>query len=82
MRKKKSEVIKKIDSAKNLEEYFQNNYEEKWSSIDVEAREGFSDSTASKIKCATGNNMHGERIKLMHKKNRHADFPLCNEIGT
>ena len=50
--------------------------------MDTEAREWFSNSTASKIKCMAGINMHGERIKLIDKKNRHADRPLCNEIET
>ena len=26
--------------------------------------------------------MHGERIKLIDKKNRHAVCPMCNEIET
>jgi len=80
--RKISEVIKKIDSMKNLEEYLQNKYGEKWLIIDIEAREGFSNSTTSKIKCAAGLNMYGERIKLIDKKNRHAVCPTCNEIET
>ena len=43
--RKISEVIKKIDSIRKVEEYFQDKHGEKWKLIDIEAREGFSNCT-------------------------------------
>ena len=48
----------------------------------MEAREGFTKSTESQIKCATGLNMHYERTKLIDKGNMHAVCPACNVIYT
>ena len=39
----------------------------------------FSNSNVSKIKCAVGLSMHGNKIKLIDKRNDHADCPLCSE---
>ena len=58
------EAIKKIDNTKKLEERFQDKHGEKWLIIGIEAREGFSNSTTSKIKCVANINMHGERTKI------------------
>ena len=68
--------MQKIDSMTNLEEYVQNKYGEKWTCIDLNFRNMFSQSSASKIKCAAGLNMYGERIKLIDKRNWYVDFPL------
>ena len=37
----------------------------------------FSSSTPSMIKCATGINIYGDRIKKIDKSNTKAFFPLC-----
>ena len=49
--------------------------------IDSEAREGFSMSTISKIKCAAGLNMHSERMQVTDKSKTHACFPLCKSTA-
>ena len=73
-------MYKKIDSAIKLEEYFQDKNGEKWKIIDIEAREGFSNSIESKIKCEASINVHGDGIKLIDKRNRNAARPLYNEV--
>ena len=78
--RKISNVIEKIDSIRNLEEYFQDKHGEKWTLTDVESRERFTNFTESQIKCAAGINVHGERIKLIDKGNEHAVFPTCNAL--
>ena len=73
-----SKVIQKIDSAKKVEECFQDKHGVKWSIIDKEDREGFFNSTTIRIKCAASINMHEDRIKLKENKKMHAVCPLCN----
>ena len=75
-----SEVIKMIDSVRDVEECFQDKHGEKWKSIDVEAREGVTKCTESQIKCAARNNMYGERIKLIDKGNKNAVCPACDAL--
>ena len=75
--KKISEVVKNIDSEEFITEYFQDKYGENWNLIDIEAREGFVNSTASQIKCAAGLNVCGERAKDIDKSNTHACCPMC-----
>ena len=55
--------MKNIDSSKNVKECVQVKCGEKWNLTDIEAREGFTRSTESKLKFSAGLNMHGERIK-------------------
>ena len=76
------EVIKNTDSMRKEEEHFQGRHGEKWTLIDTEAREGFSNCTQIKIKCAAGINVHGENIKLANKGNAHAVCPTCDELET
>ena len=73
--RKISEIIKKLDSSKNLGEYLQDEHGKQWWLIAVEAREGFTKSTKNKIKCASGINVHRERIKMIDKGNMHAVCP-------
>ena len=54
----------------------------KWKIIGIEAREGVSNSTESKIKGGAGTNICGERIKLIDKMNMNMVCPLCNEVET
>ena len=50
--------------------------------MNAQNREGFTNCTESKMKCAAGINMHGERIKLIDKGNEHAVFPACDALET
>ena len=72
-----SDVIRSIDSGKFITEYFQDKHGEHWHLIDIEAREGFVNSTIRKIKCAAVLNVYGERAKDIDKKNKHTCCPLC-----
>ena len=47
--RKASEVIKKIDGTKNLDEYTQNKHAKKWTYMDLKYREILSKSAASKM---------------------------------
>ena len=58
-------------------DHFRDEHGENWHLIDVEAREGFSSSTTSQMKCAAGLSVHGERAKNIDKSNTHARCPLC-----
>ena len=68
-----SEAIKNIDSRRNSEEYAQNKCGANWEHVDIDARDSFLHSTASMIKCAVGVSMHGERIKLIDKRNKNTE---------
>ena len=78
--RKSSEVIKKLDSSKNVKDFFQDKHGGKWNLIDMEARERFTKSIESQIKCATRLNAHGERIKVIDKGNMHAVCTSYNAI--
>ena len=79
MRKKTSESIKKIDSVSNVEEDLKNKFEEKWSSMDTESREGFEKITARKFKFSIEVSMNCKRIKSIAENSMHAACPLCDE---
>ena len=63
-----------------VEECFNYKHVEKLSLIYIEAREGFSNCTESKINFAARINMNRERIKLIDKWNKHDMFPACDEL--
>ena len=48
---------------------------EKWELIDMEARDAFSRSTPSMIKCAAGMNHYGNRIRIID--NMAVVCPVC-----
>ena len=63
----------------HLEEHVQDKNGEKWTCIDLMARNVLSNITISKIKCAARLNMPGDRIKIIDKRNVHTECPVCNQ---
>ena len=79
MDKAVSEVVKLHDSRNHANEYIKSKLKEKWKLVDVEDRHVFRYCTPSVLKCITGFNHHGERIKKMNKYQPEAKCPRCGE---
>ena len=46
-----------------------------WECVDTDTRDSFLHSVASMVKCAVGVNMHGEKFKLIDKRNKKYEYP-------
>ena len=77
MDKAVSEVVKLHDSRNNANEYVKSKLKEKWKLVDMEARHIIRYCNPSVLKCVTGFNHHGERIKNMNKYQLEAKCPRC-----
>ena len=77
MDKAVSEVVKLHDSRNHANEHVKSKLKEKHKLVDMEARHVFRYCNPSVLKCITGFNHHGERIKMMNKYQHEAKCPRC-----
>ena len=73
-----SEVIKTIDSTRNLKELMENKCGEQWVCVDAKARDSLAKDKSRTAKFSAGMSMCGGRIKLIDKNNKNTDFPIHN----
>ena len=74
-----SETVKTVDSVRNVEEHMKNKPGKGRSMFTPKTRDSLAKILTIKVNIVAGMNVHGERIKMMEKRNEHADFRCANQ---